>query len=185
VKIRIINWQKYNPRNDYKTMPWIRFQTDFFFSETAFELSNDERLIWIFLLTLGGRKNSEIISCGNEYIGSMTRVKPSVVEKALKKLESLQCIEIVRTSGERVTNVPRSCPVRYVTKGNVRDETKRNKISLAALARIYDKYPLKRGKGAGLKKLQATIKTEEDLKNLSVATDRCIEHHEKQLARLA
>ena len=128
-QIEILNWRKFNPRNDYKSIPWIRLETQIFSSESFVDFDPEELLFWIFLLTLAGRKNNPIINVNYKYFQRDSRISRKAIESAIRKLEEVQCVKISRSSDDRVTIVTGPDPfvsrsLRNVT--NERNGTKRN-----------------------------------------------------------
>jgi hypothetical protein len=119
ITITILNWEKFNPRKDYQTMPWIRLETNLFFSYSTDEFTAEELLVWIFILTYAGKKNSPTFSVSESYLAKYSRCKPESVRMSLAKLEKIQCITVQCSEPDLFTNVPRS--LRNVT--NERNDT--------------------------------------------------------------
>lgn len=59
IEIDIINFEKYNPRKDYKTKEWFRLESMFFKDEKFFEITDLE--LSIFLKLVGLRQNTQKI----------------------------------------------------------------------------------------------------------------------------
>ena len=49
IYIRFINWEKYNPRKELKSLSWLRLDADIGFSESLFGLNAESKWLWIFL----------------------------------------------------------------------------------------------------------------------------------------
>lgn len=54
---QLVNWRKWYPRYDYKSMPWVKLSTKFFEDPKQDDLSPIEKLAIIWLITEAGRQN--------------------------------------------------------------------------------------------------------------------------------
>lgn len=137
LQISINKWDEYNPRKDIKNPSWLRFENDFFFSAKLFDLDNEERLAWIFLLCHASSKNQPTFVLTAEYVASFSRVPITKVNSAIKKLETKQCITVTRTEPVQTCTQSagnltlRNETVRYETE---RDETERVRTRTSAPA---------------------------------------------------
>lgn len=93
LKIKILNWVRYNPRGDIKHPTWFRFDNDFFFAPEMHSFTNDERLVWIFLLSVRARQQEEMLNLTADYIATHVRTSSVVVCKALEKLQHSQLLK--------------------------------------------------------------------------------------------
>lgn len=88
----------------------------------------------------------------------------------------------VANSSERLANASESCPP---TPTPTLTPTKKKNICSPSASEfdflsIYKKYPLKKGKSVGLKKLKSQIKTKEHFEKLEKAMGRFLEHQRKK-----
>ena len=117
--IEINNWDKYQPRKDLKSLSWVRIQSDIFFSETFFELDNNQKLLFFYLMTFAGKKNTNALNLNIEFISSNLKLKSVEIESGLKKLESLSILHIVVSDSSRirtdVCSTIRNDTIRYDT----------------------------------------------------------------------
>ena len=104
MKITITNWKKYNPRNDYKSIPWLRFQTNFFNDRKFFGCTSHDRMTYILLLTECAQDNSDSIMIKPEYIAGILDLHIDVVQSAIKVLDNLNVISAVYDDHDRLTN---------------------------------------------------------------------------------
>ena len=56
--VTILNWEKFNPRNDIKFHSWFRLQNTIFEDPDFFSLSHAEKLFWLYLLCSASKKRS-------------------------------------------------------------------------------------------------------------------------------
>lgn len=108
MKIKITKFREFNPRKDYKTLPWVRLNTDLFFSPSTDDLSAEEIALWIFLLMMAARKNCDEFDVTESYISKHSRVQESRIRDYLSNIEKNSMISISRSSDVRETFVPRS-----------------------------------------------------------------------------
>ena len=171
IKITILNWEKYNPRNDVKNGSWIRLEIDVCTGPSLFGLSIIERAVWIFLLTqcAKDRGTAEITPEWCAHNG----FEANIVNGALEKLENKGCL---KAAYEHVTPAYVDVAPAYATnertnERNVRtreetlsdeslvtdgkDVSKKEKPEefdevRKELERLYSLYPLKKGKSRGM-----------------------------------
>lgn len=86
IKIEITNWKKYNPRHDRKNYSWFRFQNDFFHDQYVFDLTDNQKLLWIFILCEASKNNGELTLNVNYTSTFLKRSQKQI----LNDLESLQ-----------------------------------------------------------------------------------------------
>jgi hypothetical protein len=88
MKVEIVNYEKYNPRKDQKNYIWFRFNNNFFDQDNKnfYNLSNDERIAWIFLLCQASKQNNSVIEIENEIFTQVTKLDIAVLNSLLNKL---------------------------------------------------------------------------------------------------
>lgn len=147
-EITIPKWVDYNPRGDSKKPSWLRLNNDIFTSQSLFDLTVIEKVIWIFVLTMASQKNSGSLSLNFQYIAHVLQITEDCVKTAIEKLEQLQCLKIdsrdTRTTSAQPTRKPRTkSPAtnertnvtneRDVTNGSAQDEPARANLRLTSL----------------------------------------------------
>ncbi len=129
--IEVCNWLKYNPRSDYKTMPWLRLESDIGQSKKLFSLGPDQKWLWIYLISKVAEEFTESNRTGTieidlEYLAFYSGVAPDRVASALEHFKKKGLIRIdgdpppdserdafaPRTDHERDTNDSRTDDVR-------------------------------------------------------------------------
>lgn len=88
LRVSIPNWEKFNPRADRGNFHWFRMQNDFFLDQRVFQLDAETKLIFMFLLCEGSRKNGEEFELSPEYAGGLLRLPASSVLNAVERLSS-------------------------------------------------------------------------------------------------
>lgn len=115
--LEIINWDKYHPRKDYKSIPWVRINNDIFEDPIWARLPRFSILVWIYLLTVCGRSNSARACFQVRLAAFATRLTPVSIRQVIDGLEQLQKVTVIeRTWSPKLTNVKRS----------LRNETKKH-----------------------------------------------------------
>lgn len=135
MEIEILNYEKFNPRGDSKKPSWFRFENNFFFSQSMFDLSNDARLVWIFIICYASQKNAGSIQIDSAYISHHAKVSEKQVEEAVKKLEEKQCLKVIRATLARDSHGSRtkSHATNVTNERDERDETNETNYSSAEL----------------------------------------------------
>lgn len=94
MEVRIINWEKYNPKRAQKSYTWLRLNNDFFVDEKLFKCNAHQKLIWIILLCTASKHNSGDIELDLDFIAHHIMLSPKLIIQALDLFESIGLIEI-------------------------------------------------------------------------------------------
>ena len=171
MKIKILNWEKYNRRKDIKSPHWFALSNRFFDDPDFYDFSSEEKLAWIFILTQASLANSDEITVHFDVFFRRSGIQKGVFESTINKLENLAMI----STGTRDTNGERTDAF---GERALHDMTLHNKNNIAqpSVARqklnfeeIYKIYPLKKGKERGMKLCASKIKTQDDFDLLKTA----------------
>jgi len=147
MEIEVVSWDKFNPRKDLKSMPWFRLSGDIGYSETLFELTPEQKWLWIFTLSTCTKKVSGKIHVNPKFFAYHSGVKEQNVLKYMQVFENRGLIrstngsERIRT--DPIENVPNE---RTNERTNVRARVRNN----FDFDRIYNAYPKKEGKKKGM-----------------------------------
>lgn len=170
ITLTINKWSDYQPRKDLITLTWFRVDTGLFNGQTYFLLKNEGIILFLFLLSEAAKDNKADISLSLDYIADKIKLKNDVILSSLKKLESLQ---LVHTS---VQNRTESSPT--IQTNNTNKQTIHNKTDMSFdFESAYILYRQKKGKSAGMKKIQKEIKVQQDFDNFVKA----IQNYNKDL----
>lgn len=141
ITVTILNWKKFNPRDDLKYPTWFRCEKSLFDNHELCEFSNEELLAWLYLKCLATDKKSDTITIGWAHIKRVNRFRAQEMLSALEKLESFKIVQVsvqmpygICTESVRDPN----STVRYGTDGTddtIRDG-KQNPIGLLPLTAL-------------------------------------------------
>lgn len=98
ITIKVLGWDKHNPKRDQKTYTWFKFSNDFFTSQTMFNCTVQMRILYIALCCLCSKKCSNVVRMNTKWAAHCTQCDVSELFHILKKLEEFQIIEIVAHS---------------------------------------------------------------------------------------
>jgi len=162
MKLEILGWLNFNPRKELKSMSWFRVQSDIAYSETLFGLTAEQKWLWIFLLSTCARKCSGVININFKFISHQTGISERIIKNTLQLFENKGLVSnTIEGDTTRSENGPYE---------EDRQTNKQTDLSLNFEA-LYQKYPKKIGKSAGLKTCHRKIKTQNEYENLSTAID--------------
>lgn len=106
--VRINNFEKFNPRKDVKRNSWVRFEIDFFDDPNFYDLTNEEKLTWIYILCYVAKKYSGSstgdIHISRPHFAKNVTAEIEVLYRTLNKLKQ-KGILTVRTLRGRYANV--------------------------------------------------------------------------------
>lgn len=126
--IEILNWQKYNPRNDIKHPSWFRMEHSFFDNAEFYEFSPEQKLVWIYLLCQASKKSQPTVHLVMDHIVNTIwrpvtttpdyvdhnvihnayHVRVMTVDHAIQKLKQFGMLKI-RTLRGRYADVTHPC----------------------------------------------------------------------------
>jgi hypothetical protein len=161
LQIEVLNWEKYNPRNDVKKSSWFRLEHSLIDSPDFFDFSHSEFKAFIYILSFASRKNSGVVKINFPHADKVCNLKRRDLQSAIEKLVELQIIAVherTRNVHERTRNV-------HVTYTNATNETnERTNVYMLKIEKIYKSfYPRKAGKTKGVQKLSKEIKSDNDI----------------------
>lgn len=126
ISIKILNWDKYNPRKDVKNSTWLRLQHDLFESWQFFDFTHSEMAFWIYLLCQASRRSDEgKVTVNFEHAHRVAKFTRTVMNSAIKKLKKNQVVEVKTLLG-RYADVNETCSTKRTKRrrdGDVTDET--------------------------------------------------------------
>lgn len=97
IEITIVNWEKFNPQ-DFKTKypHWFRMNKDTLQSQSLFELTPEERWVWVGLLCLACEKKTDTIQGTRKYLAHRLGVGLSTLNSAVEKLATSSSLRVNR-----------------------------------------------------------------------------------------
>ena len=104
IKVRVPNWNKFNPRNDRNNFAWFRFENSFFHDQKIFVMTDREKLSYLFLLCEASRKNRGEVILEESYISALTSYPHDEISRIMKKLEEIGLIESFQEAPESASS---------------------------------------------------------------------------------
>lgn len=133
LKVKIHQWELYNPRKDVRVTSWLRFQNDFFDNANFYALSGEERLAWLYLLCERSKQrlapgDGDFFTVNTEHFHRVTAMPPTVLKSAIEKLKAKQLLDVRTLRGRYVPVTPTGATRRDDTGRDMteRDETGRD-----------------------------------------------------------
>jgi hypothetical protein len=161
IKIKFLNWDKYNKRKDYKRQWWFAMANDFPIDPKFYNFKNDEKLCFVYLLCEASKQDTNgEVSIIPEHHSRLWNVSIKTLEQVIDLLESVQIANVIRTES-----------VRYITEHNITEHNKymcdsdESHAAKFAFEDIYKIYPKRLGssnKAKGLERLKRIVKTQSD-----------------------
>ena len=96
LEITVTKWDDYNPRKDQKAASWYRFDNRFPLDPKFFEFSNDQKMVWIYILSECSVRMEGKMKMNESLCAAILRIDPKLVSSTLQRYESLNLITIVR-----------------------------------------------------------------------------------------
>jgi hypothetical protein len=81
--IKVLNWDRWNPKRAQKTYTWLRLDNDAVTSQDLHKVSAEGRLLWIYLLCQASKKNGDTFRLDAEFVGHATGVSRKGMVAAL------------------------------------------------------------------------------------------------------
>lgn len=163
IKIKFVNWDKYQKRKDYKRQWWFAFANDFPTDPKFHLFKNEEKLCFVYLLCEASKQDqSGSVMIIPEHYSRLWNISAKVITQVIEKIESVQIAYVIRTES-----------VRHITEHNITEHNKEYMCDSSEphpqdkfqLEEIYKQYPKRLGasnKGKGIAKLKRIIKTDQD-----------------------
>ena len=182
MRLKIINWDKYNPKRSQHSYTWLRLNNTVFTDPEIFDLPHESKLLWIFLLCEASKHNGKQFNFSVNMSAKLMNISDVKVQESLTQLKDLKMIKIDASSLQSTT-------IHYTYETNETNETRRTNniahsrkaasLTVSRLESLYQSYPLKKGKQRGVSKLKSILKTEDDAKEF----EQAVKNYRDQIAR--
>jgi hypothetical protein len=95
VRLKFKNWEDYNKRaKEYKNPVWFSFANDFATNRNFFDFSDQNRLIFIYLLCEASQQNEQgLFTIDLDHFAYITRHKPKDILQTIEKMIEKQILE--------------------------------------------------------------------------------------------
>lgn len=184
IEVKVVGWDKYNPRKDRKNHTWFKFSNDFFNSQSMFSCTVSEQVLFISVLCMCSKKCSDTVSLNMEWCSKVCSDTVYNTHQIFKKLEQLKVIELCcskpqpkekKKKPEEDKMVPRNgcanehmLPEKQAPTKEVQGHLSDDQLSIFFEDLYRDVFPRKQGKTRGLKKCKTDVKKSE-LKDFEIA----------------
>lgn len=105
--IKVVNWEKYNPRSDAKKPSWFRLNNNFLSDFVIYSFNLNQKLYWIALLSQISEKNNSNFRLSFTYLKTLTKIsakKQSQAIEIFKKHNLITCEDVRDTHATNDTN---------------------------------------------------------------------------------
>lgn len=111
VKVQICKWDKFNrKRRDVKSASWFALSNQFIFDPEFHAFSSDEKMVWIYLLSIASQKQSSDVFLNIDLCAAVLKTHSKTVRSALQRLQDIRTIsvrDLHDPSGQSRTDVSR------------------------------------------------------------------------------
>ncbi len=94
IEVEILNWEKYNPRRDYKKPWWFALSNTICTDPMFVEFSDAEFRAWIYILCTASVQNTNRCQLFHKHAERSAGIKRKILISTIGKLEILQVIRI-------------------------------------------------------------------------------------------
>jgi len=128
---------------DVTNNSWFRLSNRFLEDADFFDFTSDEKLCWIYILSLASQKNTGTLMINFKHAEKICSLKPNVLESAIKKLSEINIItiDVTPTLRERNADVTSTCATDITNRHNKQDITnitEHAKSDLPTIANYFD-----------------------------------------------
>lgn len=191
IEITILNWEKYNPRQDRKGHSWLRFENKVWRCQQFYRFTAEEKWAWVCLLSYASQQGEAKFKVDVEWFCEQAAINEKEFISSIIKLSEHKMITAVTPTGDQVVTgwLPSGSPTKrydtYDTKNICPVEVQRNDASKTQKTKlrvqpgpkapvfdflaIYQIYPKHEGKTDGIKKCERLITTQEQYDKLKIA----------------
>lgn len=99
MRLKITKWEKYNPRSELKSMPWLRVQNTIVFSRKLFGMNPAQKWFWICLLAFAAQQNSDEFEIDLPWAEHETGVTQKDMLEAIKHFQEKGLLTIIEHAG--------------------------------------------------------------------------------------
>lgn len=109
ITVTITNWEKFNPRKDYKRPTWFAMSNDIFDHPDFSDFSHSDFVALLYLFCQASKRNSPTFDIVFAH-AKQRNISESLLSRVIEKLQSIQMITVIRT--ESVQNPSESARIR-------------------------------------------------------------------------
>lgn len=176
IQIKIINWEKYQPRKDIKNPSWFAISNRIVEDPKLYSLLDAEWKALLYILSVASQGNSGSVIVYLDHALRVCKIRRKTLFNLINKLDSLG-----------VTSTYAGVTQALLDTTNTTNKTRQNNILSTRpnadgdrrqfdFGILYEGYPRKEGKHKGLALCRSQIKSQEDYDQLKLAIERYSEH---------
>ncbi len=94
IEVGVCNWDKFNGRKDVKEPHWFRLNNNFLENPDFFGFTAEEKLVWIYLLSLASRKQSGSVTVNLVHAERVCDLPQESFLSGLEKLKEINCVSV-------------------------------------------------------------------------------------------
>jgi len=102
MRLRIVNFKKYNPRKESMRPSWFRLNQDFFENPKHFGLANTTKFLMIYLMCQASKVNGDHFELHIDHARHVLGFTEDVILKDIEKLYEFAFLESTRTSSHEL-----------------------------------------------------------------------------------
>lgn len=179
ITVTVINWDKYNPRKDFKTPVWFALSNRILEDPDLYDLDPLEFKAFIYILCQVSQRKGESTTLRFSHADRVSNLRGKDLKRAIDKLVGLGIIAIensmtheeseICTEGNDDLYRGSKPSVRHTTRQDITNKTLQDTSDF--LERVYQKYPRREGKAKGMKRLKARKHDQATLELFEKAVD--------------
>lgn len=98
MRIRIVNFEKFNPRSDVKSSSWYRMDNLFTQDSELFEIDSDGKIVYVHLLGMASRALGGDFTINESLIGVILNIPTKKIKASIQALLAKGKIEVLSAS---------------------------------------------------------------------------------------
>lgn len=177
IEIQINNWEKYNPKRDQKTYTWLRLDNGIFVDPLIWDMSSDEKVVFIQLLCEASKKNCGVATINVKQMCHNLQISEQKINQAFDLFEE----KGLTTAHDRKRPNTTPTNVRTNERNRPRDRAETDSVkkwspTTEQLMECYALYPRKDKRAEFLTRAKKKFRKPEDLENFKKAVENYKAH---------
>lgn len=162
--VTIVNYEKYKGRKDVENNSWFRLSNRFLEDSDFFLFSAEEKLVWVYLLSLASQKNNSRVHVYHQHAHQVCGLSSPAVNSAIKKLKNIGVLKIEKERtlrGRYVGDTPTGATDRQTDITNIHNTAiaPRSPSPITPVSVYCENYKIKYGHNPAIGGKQAAILT--------------------------
>jgi hypothetical protein len=191
ITVKILKWEKHNPRKDVKRPSWFALDNGAVDDDEFFHFNHGEFKAWIYLLSKASKKQDPVVRIYFEAAERKANISRKDFESAIEKLKSLGIVTVdvtptLRESDAHVTLQTDRQTIQTHKTDSMSAHVRTDAVSKFQsqlnfdLVALFDKYPRHEKKTRALSLMAEFIQDQDGYDKVSTAIDRYRGHCEAQ-----